>query len=325
MKKAVLSILIVVAMLAVALIAQAQQPGKIYRIGMLVSGSVATHGHRIGAFRQGMRELGYVEGKNIVIEYRYGEGKRERFADLAAEIVSLKPDVIYVGSTAFTQAAKKATSVIPIVATAADLVGDGIVASLAHPGGNVTGSTGVSPDLSGKRLQLLNEAVPKVRRIAVVYHLNKSDEEEVKQTKVAAGAFGITIYALPVRATDELFKAFAAMNKENANALVIIQGSFNNSHINEIAELSLKYRLPAIGEAPDYTNNGVLMSYGPNLDDFWRRGAIFVDKILKGRRPADLPVEQPMKFDFVINLKSAKQIGVTIPPNVLVRADRVIR
>jgi putative ABC transport system substrate-binding protein len=233
--------------------------------------------------------------------------------------------VIYVGSTAFTQAAKKATSVIPIVATAADLVGDGIVASLAHPGGNVTGSTGVSPDVSGKRLELLKEAVPKVQRVAVVYHSNTSDEEEVKQTQVAARTFGITIYALPVRTTDELFKAFAATKKENANALVIIQGSFNNSHIREIAELAVKYRLPSIGEAPDYANNGCMMSYGPNLDDLWRRGAIFVDKILKGRKPADLPVEQPIKFDFVINLKTAKQIGVTISPNVLVRADRVIK
>ena len=178
-------------------------------------------------------------------------------------------------------------------------------------------------------MELLKEAVPTVSRVGVIYLKSErprsNDLAEVRQIEVAARSLGITIYALPVRTTDELLAAFAAMKKENANALVIIQSSFNNSHIKEVAELAMKSRLPSIGEAPDYANNGCMMSYGPNLDDLWRRGAIFVDKILKGRKPADLPVEQPTKFDFVVNLKTAKQIGVTIPPNLLVRADRVIK
>jgi putative tryptophan/tyrosine transport system substrate-binding protein len=305
--------------------ADAQQASKVHRIGMLVSGSVSTHGKRVDAFRQGLRELGYVEGKNITIEYRYGEGKRERFSDLAAEIVRLKPDVIYVASTAFTQAAKKATTTIPIVSTGGDLVGDGIVSSLSRPGGNITGSTNISPDVSGKRLQLLKDASASVSRVAVLYHSNRSDEEEVKQTEIAAQALRITIYSVPVRSPDEFAGAFAAMKKENANALVIIQGSLNNSHIKQLAELAAKNSLRSIGESPDYANGGCLISYGANLDDLWHRGATFVDKILKGAKPADLPVEQPTKFELAINLKTARQIGVTIPPSMLARADKVIK
>ena len=311
--------------LATVCFAHAQQPVKVARIGMLVSGSVATHGHRIEAFRQGLRDLGYIEGKNIVIDYRYAEGRRERFDDLAVEMVELKPDVIYVGSTGFTHAAKKATNIIPIVSTGGDLVGTGLVSSLARPGGNITGSTNISPDVSGKRLELLRETVPKARRVAVLYHPNKSDEDEVKQTEVAANAFGVTIYRAPVKTPDEFAGAFAGMRKEKVNAIVVIQGSLNNSNIKQIAELAVKNRLPSISESPDYAENGCLMSYGPNLNDLWRRGALFVDKILKGRKPADLPVEQPVKFELVFNLKAAKQIGLTIPPNVLVRADRVIK
>ena len=312
-------------LLAVSAIADAQQPGNFHRIGMLVSGSVATHGHRIDAFRQGLRDLGYVEGKNITIEYRYGEGKRERFANLAAEVVSLKPDVIYVSSTGFTQAAKKATSTIPIVSIGGDLVGDGLVASLARPGGNITGSTNISPDVSGKRLELLKEAAPNISRVAVLYDPRGGDVNEAKETQSAAQPVGVTIYPVQAQAPEEFTGAFAAMKRENANALVIIQGSLNNSHIKELAGLAAKNRLPSIGESPDYAYNGCMMSYGPNLDDLWYRGAIFVDKILKGRKPADLPVEQPTRFDFVINLKTAKQIGLTIPPNLLYRADKVIK
>lgn len=305
--------------------AQAQQPEKVYRIGMLVSGSFATHGRRIDAFRQGLHELGYLEGKNITVEYRYAEGNRERFADLAAEMVRLRPDVIYVGSTGFARAAKKATSTIPIVTTGGDLVGEGLVSSLGQPGGNLTGSTNISPDLSGKRLEVLRQAVPSASRIAVLYVPFGNDAEEAKQTELAARILGITVYPVQVRSADEFSGAFAGMRRQNAHALVIIQGSLNNSHIKELAELSVKNRLPSIGESPDYAENGCLLSYGPNNDDLWRRGAIFVDKILKGRKPADLPVEQPTKFELVINLKTAEQIGRTIPPNVLARADRVIK
>jgi len=259
--------------------AKAQQPaGKVYRIGMLVSGSVATHGHRIDAFRQGLRELGYVEGKNIIIEYKYAEGKRERFANLAAEMVSLKPDVIYVGSTGFTEAAKKATSTISIVSTGGDLVGTGLVSSLARPGGNVTGSTNISPVVSGKRLELLKEAVPKIQQVGVLYHPNTSDEDEVKQTQVAAKPLGVTIYSVQVQTAEAYPGAFASMKKENANAVVIIQGSLNNSNMKPLAELAATNRLPSISEAPDYATNGLLMSYGPNLDDLWYRGAIFVER-----------------------------------------------
>jgi putative ABC transport system substrate-binding protein len=306
-------------------VAWAQQAAKVYRIGMLVSGSVATHSRRIDAFRQGLREVGYVEGKNIVIEYKYAEGKSERFADLATEMVRLKPDVIFVASTGFTAAAKKATSTIPIVAVGGDLVGVGLVASLARPGGNVTGSTNISPDLSGKRLELLKEAVATAARIAVLWGSSRGDEDEVKQTEIAARLLGVAVYPVQVRAPDEIAGAFAAMKRENANALVIIQGSFTNSHITQLCELAAKNRLPSIGEPPDYASSGCLMSYGSNNNDLWRRSALFVDKILKGRKPADLPVEQPTKFELVLNLKTAKQIGVTIPPNVLARATRVIQ
>ena len=321
----VASILIAVTLVAVGMQAEAQQQTKIARIGMLVSGSVATHGHRIDAFRQGLRDLGYVEGKNVFIEYRYAEGKGERFTDLAVEMVRLRPDVIYVGSIPFASAAKKATSTIPIVATGGDLIGAGLAASLAQPGGNVTGSTNISPDVSGKRLALLKEAIPKAKRVAVLYHPNPSDEEEVKQSEGAARALGLTIYPVPAKAPGEFAAAFSSMKRENATAAVIIQGSQNNSHIKTLAELAVKNALPCIGEPPDYAENGCLMSYGPNLNDLWYRGAIFVDKILKGRKPGDLPVEQPVKFELVFNLRTAKQIGLTIPPNVLSRADRVIK
>ena len=289
-----------------------------------MSGSASTHGNRINAFRQGLRELGYIEGKNLTIEYRYGEGKASRFPELAAEMVRLKPDVIFVSSTAFTAAAKQASNTIPIVAIGGDPVGAGFVATLARPGGNVTGLTVISPDVSGKRLEILKEAVPKTSRVAVLWSPGR-DEDEVKQTEIAAQSLGVSISSVQVRSADEFAGAFAAMKKENANALVIIQGSLNNSHIKQLAELAAKNSLPSIGESPDYADGGSLISYGANPNHLWQRGAIFVDKILKGANPADLPVEQPTKFDFVINLKTAKQIGITIPPQVLAKADRVIK
>jgi putative ABC transport system substrate-binding protein len=325
MKKKIALLAVSTLLLALCSSADAQQSPKVYRIGMLVGGSVATHSRRIDAFRQGLRELGYVEGKNIIIEYKYAEGKSERFAGLAAEMVHLKPDVICVASTGLAAAAKKATSTIPIVAVGGDLVGAGLVASLARPGGNVTGSSNISPDLSGKRLELLKEAVTKAARVAVLWGSSRDDEEEVKQTEIAARLLRVTIYPVAVRAADELAGAFAAMRKENANAFVIIQGTFTNSYLKQLAELAAKNQLPSIGEPPDYAENGGLMSYGPNNDELWHRSALFVDKILKGRTPADLPVEQPTKFELIINLKAAKQIGLTIPPNLLARADRVIK
>ena len=324
-KRCVKAVLLLISfVLATIHAAEAQQPVKTLRVGMLVSGSVATHGNRIDAFRRGLRDVGYFEGKNLTIEYRYAEGKATRFPELAAEMVRSKPDVIFVSSTALATAAKQASSTIPIVATAGDLVGAGLVASLAKPGGNITGTTIISPDLSGKRLELLKEVAPSISLIAVLWQPGR-DEDEVKQTEIAARGLGVSIYSVQVRAPDELAGTFAAIKKERADGVVLIQGNFNNSHIKQLAELAATNSLPSIGESPDYAAGGCLISYGANLDHLWYRGATFVDKIFKGTKPADLPIEQPTKFELVINLKTAKQIGLTIPPNVLARADRIIK
>ena len=317
-----------IVILVCASLTEAQQQAKVFRIGVLASGSASTHKSRIDAFRQGLQALGYIEGKNVVLEYRYAEGKRDRFADLAAEMVRLKPDVIFVGSVGFTAAAKQATSTIPIVVGGAgDLVGTGLVASLARPGGNVTGSTDISPDLSGKRLELLKEAIPKARRVAVLWHdfAGSSDADEIKQTEIAARAFGINLQVVSVQAPDRFQDAFAAIKKGNADALVILQGSFTNFHSKQLLELAAKNKLPSMCEGVNFIEAGCLISYGPDVIHQYHRAATFVDKILKGRTPADLPVEQPIKFEFIVNLKAAKQIGLTIPPNVLARADRLIR
>jgi putative ABC transport system substrate-binding protein len=263
-----------------------------------------------------------------VLEYRYAEGKRERFADLAVEMVRLKPDVIVVGSVGFTAAAKQATSTIPIVVGGAgDLVGTGLVASLARPGGNVTGSTDISPDLSGKRLELLKEAVPKTRRVAVLWadFGGSSDAEQIKQTEIAARAFGINLQVVSVQAPDRFQDAFAAFKKGNADALLIIQNAFTIFHSKQLLELAAKNKLPSMCQGTNFIEAGCLISYGPDVIHQYHRAATFVDKILKGRTPADLPVEQPLKFELIVNLKAAKQIGLTIPPNVLARADRVIK
>ena len=282
----------------------------------------------VESFRQGLRELGYVEGKNIVIDYRYADGQRDRWPDLVQEIVSLKPDVIVMSGTGFIRTAKQVTSTIPIVvAGAGDLVETGVVESLARPGGNVTGTTNISSDLSGKRLELLKEVVPKALRVAIFWRTapDSQDEDEVKQTQVSATPLGIKIQPVPVRSTDEFQGAFAAIKKGNAGALIIVHGTWTNSYRRELVELAIRHRLPTICETVYWTEDGCLMNYGHDPRYGWRRAAVFVDKILKGAKPADLPVEQPAKFEFIVNLKTAKQIGLTIPPNVLARADKVIR
>ena len=304
--------------------AQAQQMPKIPRLLMLVSGSPETHKVRIDALLEGLHAVGYVEGNNIVIEYRYAYGKSERFAEIAAEVVRSKPDVIFVGGTSFVAAAKQATSTIPTVATGSDLVGDGLVASLARPGGNITGTTSIARDVAGKRLELIHEAVPKASRVAVIWHPGR-DEMDVKQIEVTAQALRVKIQSLPIRDRSEFDKVFAAMKRERANALVIIQNVFAAFHRKQLLDLTTKNRLPSICEYSFWTDDGCLMSYGADFLHQYRRSAALVDKILKGTKPADIPVEQPMKFEFVVNLNAAKQIGVTIPPNVLVRATRVIR
>ena len=307
-------------------LALAQQPPKVPRIGLLSPLSPSTHSLQLEAFRNGLRDLGYSEGKNIMIDYRFAEGKGDRLPELAVELARLKVDVMVVASVGATAAAKKASSTMPIVVAAAgDLVGTGLVASLARPGGNVTGFTSMGTDLSGKRLELIKEIAPRAHRIAVLWSPSKTDADQVKETEVVARALGLTIQSVQVKIPGEIEAGFTAMARERAHALIIVQGNLTLFHRRQIADLALKNRLPSICEQAAWIDEGCLVSYGPDVLYLWRRAATYVDKILKGARPADLPVEQPMKFEFVINLKTAKQIGLTIPPNVLARADRVIR
>jgi putative tryptophan/tyrosine transport system substrate-binding protein len=327
-KAAVPSILVVVMLLAVAVVARAQQPAKVPRIGFLFAGSFSPQspGPRLQAFREKLRELGYIEGQNIAIEYRYAEGKSDLLPELARELVRQEVSIIVTTSTSSLMAAKQATSKLPLfAATSGDLIGTGLVASLARPGGNVTGLTAISPELSGKRLELLKEIVPRILRVAVLWHPSKWDEKEVRETEIAAPPFGLKVQSVQVRSANEFQTAYAAISKEGARAIIIIQGPFTSLHRKKIVELTAENQLPSICDAPDWVDHGCLASYGPNRADLYRRAAAYVDKILKGAKPADLPVEQPTKFELVINLKTAKQIGVTIPPNVLARADKVIK
>lgn len=306
---------------------EAQQAGKIPRIGFLVSGSASSDSARIEGLRQGLRELGYTEGNNITIEYRFAEGKIERLPDLAAELVRLKVDVILAGGTPGPLAAKQHTTTIPIVMTnIGDPVARGIVASLARPGGNITGLTTVSPDLSGKRLELLKEIVPRLTQVGVLWDpTDKGSAANFKETELAAGSLGMQLRSLEVRRVEDFDSAFKAATGERARALVPLQSALVVTHRGRIVELATKNRLPTMFAEAAHVESGGLMSYGPNFVDLFRRAATYVDKILKGTKPADLPVEQPTKFEFVINLKTAKQIGLTIPQSVLYRADKVIK
>ena len=302
--------------------AQAQQPNKISRIGHLAATSA-----RVEAFRQGLRTLGYSEGKNIVIESRYGEGKRDRERSLAAELVRLNVDVIVTGGSNATRAAKEVTSTIPIVmAQDPDPVGNGFVASLARPGGNITGLSSLAADLAGKRLELLQESLPKVSRV-VVFGTSTfpGNAQALREIELAAGTLGVKIQYLDVPGPKDIDTAFREASKQRADALLVVGGSVFFSQRRQVVELAAKSRMPAVYHQRDYVEAGGLMSYGVSIDDLNRRAATYVDKILKGAKPAELPVEQPTKFELVINLKTAKQIGLTIPPNVLARADKVIR
>jgi putative tryptophan/tyrosine transport system substrate-binding protein len=312
-------------LLVTASLVQAQQPKKVPRIGLLSPLDTATESPTLEAFRLGLRELGYVEGKNIEIEYRYAEGKLNRLPELGAELARLRVDVIVTRGSTGVKAAKEATNTIPIVVgSAGDLVGEGFVASLARPGGNITGSTNIAPDLSGKRLELLIEAVPKTSPVAVLFYSNPGSWDEVKATQAAARGLGVRLQLAEVKDPNEIQNAYAAITKQKAHALIIVQTAFTRVRQRELVELATKHRLPSLCEQSDWTTVGCLMSYGADLLYPWRR-AHYVDTILKGAKPADLPVEQPKKFELVINLKTAKQIGLTIPPNVLARADKVIK
>jgi putative tryptophan/tyrosine transport system substrate-binding protein len=326
MKKAAPSILIAVVLLAVGVITEAQQPAKVPRIGMLMPVSPAAAASNIDAFRQGLRDNGWVGGQNIAVETRYSE-RAEWLPDLAAELVQLKVDVIVTWGTPAARAAKKATSTIPIVMAAAiDPVETGLVSSLARPGGNLTGLSSGGSELSGKALELLKEIVPRVARMAVVWNPdNPAEKVKVKETQAAAQALGVRLQSLEARAPNELESAFVAMKKERAGALLVQHEQVFLTHSKLIVELAATNRLPAMYERREYVDVGGLMSYGVSFPENFRRAATYVDKILKGAKPADLPVEQPKKFEFIINLKAAKQIGLIIPPNVLARADKVIR
>jgi len=307
--------------------ARAQQPARIHRIGILSPASGSFFSARVDAFRQRLRQLGYVEGKNIFIEYRHAEGKAERLPDLAAELVRLKVDIIVTIGPGSTLAAKKASATIPIVlASANDPVGTGLVSSLAQPGGNITGLSLMVPDLDGKRLELLKEAFPKVARVAFLWAPGGSRRNSaLTNMEAAAKALGLKLLSLEVRSLDDFEGAFARAKRDGAQALITTTGSLINTQQRRVLDFAAKNRLPAIYHYSEFVEAGGLMSYGPDNTDLWRRAADFVDKILKGTKPADIPVEQPMKFEFIINLKAAKQIGVTVEPNVLVRATKVIR
>jgi putative ABC transport system substrate-binding protein len=313
--------------LTTAFSAEVQQSNKFARIGILMSGSPEPRRALLEAFRQGLRELGHLEGKNLIIESRYDEGRSERLPDLAAELVQLKVDVIVTSGIPPPLAAKKATRTIPIVMGAAgDAVGTGLVDSLARPGGNVTGLTLLGSELSAKRLEILKETVPKLSQVAVLLNpVNRGSVLFRKEIEVAARSFGVDLQIVEARRPDELAKAFSRTRIGAVQALVTLNDTMFFSQQVQIANLARKTGLPAMFPESEYVNAGGLMSYGPSVADLFRRAAIYVDKILKGAKPADLPVEQPTKFELVINLKTAKQIGLTIPPNVLARADRVIR
>jgi len=325
-KAAVPSSHVVVVLLAVAVIAEAQQPTKVPRIGHL---SIFGASARIEAFRQGLRELGYVEGKNINFEFRSADGKLERLPNLAAELVRLKVDIIVTAGAPSARAAMGATVTIPIVMMqVGDPVGSGFVASLARPGGNITGLSALAPELSGKRLELLKEIVPKLSRVAVFGTSASPDNaQSLREVEIAAKALDVKLQYLDVvLGSKDIETAFRAATKARAEAvLMMVAGSIVGAHQTQIFELAAKSRLPVIYTARQVVEFGGLMNYGVNIEDLDRRAATYVDKILKGAKPADLPVEQPTKFELVINLKAAKQIGLTIAPNVLARADKVIK
>jgi putative ABC transport system substrate-binding protein len=326
--RAILAYAFLVLILATIHLAEAQQPKKIAKIGVLAPSTPAAAAHLVEAFRQGLQELGYVEGKTFVLELRYGEARAERLPEIARELVGLKMDVIVTATDVAIAAVKRETQTIPIVmANSTDPVGTGFVASLARPGGNITGLSSISPELSGKRLELLREVVPGLSRVAFIWNPDvRGAVLDYKETEGAASSLHLQLQSVEVVRAEDFDRAFSAITKDRAQALIMPAANplaFANR--SQIASFAQKNRLPSMYAQKEYVDAGGLMSYGPSTIDLWRRAATYVDKILKGTKPADLPVEQPKKFEFVINLKTAKQIGLTIPPNVLARADKVIK
>ncbi len=324
MRRALL-VALAVGMLAVPLAAESQQAGKVYRIGYLGGGTPEPYAPPLRAFEEGLRDLGYVEGRNIVFERRYAEGKLERLPGLAAELVQLKVDVIVVGANGPIAAAKRATATIPIVMfNAVEPVEAGFISSLARPGGNITGlSFHPGQEIGGKFLEMLKEIVPRLSRLAILRHVEAGGGYAALEA--AARKLNVTLEFVDIRSVDELEGAFATMTRRRAGAFVLVGGPLTYMRRQEIADLALKSRLPGIHFLREYAQAGLLITYGPSLSDLYRRAATYVDKILKGAKPADLPVEQPTKFELVINLKTAKALGLTIPQSVLIRADEVIQ
>jgi putative ABC transport system substrate-binding protein len=323
------TVTLILSMLTVPLTSQAQPAAHVPRLGLLIPSAVSAVASRLEAFRQGLRDLGYVEGRNITLEYRFAEGQADRLPALVAELVRLPVDVLVVDGTVAIRAAQHATTTIPIImAVSGDPVGVGLVASLAQPGGNITGLSSRAPELSGKRLELLKEAVPTLSRVAALWHRDAPAGPYITETQAAAQAFGLQLQAFEVGSPDEFDQAFAAMTSAHADALVVIPGAQFFSHqrvVERVAALAMTHQLPTMFGNREAVEAGGLMSYGPNYDEFYRRAATYVDKILKGATPAELPVEQPMKFELIINLKTAKALGITMPPSLLLLADEVIK
>jgi putative tryptophan/tyrosine transport system substrate-binding protein len=316
-----------IVVLLVGAIAEAQQPEKIWKIGVLVSSTEALNKSRDEALRQGLRGFGYEEGKNVVLEYRYAEGKTDRLAQLARELVEQKPDVIVVGGTSVAVAAKNATSTIPIVvAGAGDLVEAGLIKSYMFPGGNVTGVGRMSADFFGARLKLIKEILPKATQVSALSNpKNPGHGRSLKDAELGARSLALSFHSATAQNANELDGAIASAAKAGSNALFVLTDALFNSQIPRIAQAALKNRLPTVYDRADFVDAGGLMSYGVNLPDLSRRAAEYVHHILKGEKPGDLTLVQPTKFDLSVNLKTASQIGVTIPPNVLARADKVIK
>jgi ABC-type uncharacterized transport system substrate-binding protein len=318
---------LILSLLTAPLTSTAQQAAKVPRLGLLIPGSSSAFAPRIEAFRHGLRDLGYVEGRNITIEYRFAEGQDDRLPELVAELIRLQVDIMVTDGEPAILAAQHATTTIPIVmAVSSDPVGIGYVASLARPGGNITGLSFMLTEVSGKRLELLQEAVPKLSHVAVLWNpAVPSSTLGFKETQTAAHALGLPLQSLEVRGPDEFDQAFAAMTREHADALVVLSNPLFFGHRRQLAELAVKHRLPAIFLFREYVEAGGLMAYGANLNAMYRRAAYYVDRILKGTKPADLPVEQPTKFELVINLKTAKALEIAVPPSLLLLADEVIQ
>ncbi len=312
-------------LLAAPLAAEAQPPGKVYRIGFLSTAPPPAHAWE--ALLDGLRERGYIEGQNLVFERRFSEGKAERFPEIAAELVQLRVDCIIAPTTPAALAAKHATQTIPIVMTTAlDPVGAGLVASLARPGGNITGLSTLAPELSGKQLELLKEAMPGMTRVAVLWNAaNPANAAVWQETQAAARALGLLLHAQAMQSPQDLEGAFALMAQAHPDALLVLQDSLITMRRPQIVEFVTQQHLPSVFGSREWVVAGGLMSYGPSIPDLFRRAATYMDKILKGTKPADLPVEQPIKFELVINLKTAKALGLTIPPTVLFQADEVMQ